>query len=148
MRLMLTFFRAYPGQTMIMLVALLLAGIAEGIGLSALLPLLNIAIKNEKDAAGQHIPQNDFERVVIDILQDAGITPIAIGEGDKWPGMFWYAYLLTQMASPEEILGAANRSGSFDSPGFVAAGQKLEELVALEPFQEGSLGRPMTMRRA
>lgn len=73
-------------------------------------------------------------------LKDAGITPIAIGEGEKWPGMFWYASLLTQMATPDEILGAVNRTGSFDSPGFVAAGQKLEELVALEPFQEGFLG--------
>ena len=44
MQLMLTFFRAYPWQTIVMLVALLMAGVAEGIGLSALLPLLNIAI--------------------------------------------------------------------------------------------------------
>ncbi len=50
MRLMLTFFRAYPGQTVIMLIALLLAGIAEGMGLSALLPLLNIAVKSSGQA--------------------------------------------------------------------------------------------------
>jgi ATP-binding cassette subfamily C protein len=59
MRLMLTFFRAYPGQTVIMLIALLLAGIAEGMGLSALLPLLNIAVKSSA-GAGQHEPQNEF----------------------------------------------------------------------------------------
>lgn len=72
-------------------------------------------------------------------LKAAGITPLAIGEGEKWPGMFWYAYLLARMASPDEILGAVNRTGSFASPGFVAAGEKLEELIALEPFQEGFL---------
>ena len=38
MRLMISFFRAYRWQTSIMLAALLLSGIAEGIGLSALLP--------------------------------------------------------------------------------------------------------------
>ena len=44
MGLMLSFFRAYRGQTILMLLALLLSGLAEGIGLSALLPLLNIAL--------------------------------------------------------------------------------------------------------
>lgn len=43
MRLMLAFFRAYPWQTLVMLLALLFAGVAEGIGVSALLPLLNLA---------------------------------------------------------------------------------------------------------
>lgn len=75
----------------------------------------------------------------VQALKDAGITPIAIGEMEKWPGMFWYASLLTQTAPPEEILGAINRSASFNSPGFVTAGDKVAELVALEPFQEGFL---------
>ncbi|GAB4265064.1 MAG: ABC transporter ATP-binding protein [Deferrisomatales bacterium] len=43
MRLLITFLRAYPGQSAVVLLALLLAGITEGIGLSALLPLLNLA---------------------------------------------------------------------------------------------------------
>ena len=79
MRLMLTFFRAYPGQTIIMMLALLAAGVAEGIGLSALLPLLNIAIRNDArisgEAAAQHASQNDFERLVTDTLSGIGITP-------------------------------------------------------------------------
>jgi len=78
MQLMLTFFRAYPWQTIIMLVALLMAGIAEGIGLSALLPLLNIAIKNDARQIGDkqvEPPENEFERVVIDMLNDLGIHP-------------------------------------------------------------------------
>jgi ATP-binding cassette subfamily C protein len=47
MSLMLSFLRAYRWQTVVMLIALLLSGIAEGIGLSALLPLLNIALGSE-----------------------------------------------------------------------------------------------------
>ena len=47
MRLMASFFRAYPLPTFLMLVALLLSGFAEGVGLSALLPLLNIALGSE-----------------------------------------------------------------------------------------------------
>lgn len=77
----------------------------------------------------------------VETLKEAGITPITVGAGDKWPAMFWYAMLLSRMASPDEIAAAANRTGgAFNSPGFIAAGEKLEELIALEPFQEGFLG--------
>jgi ATP-binding cassette subfamily C protein len=78
MHLMLTFFRAYPWQTLVMLVALLLAGVAEGIGLSALLPLLNIAIKSDARQSGTDqtaAPENEFERLVTDILNDLGLQP-------------------------------------------------------------------------
>ena len=44
MRLMAHFFRAYPLYTALMLAALLSSGIVKGIGVSALLPLLNIAL--------------------------------------------------------------------------------------------------------
>jgi ATP-binding cassette subfamily C protein len=78
MGLMLSFFRAYPWQTALMLIALLLSGIAEGVGLSALLPLLNIALGPEAtsmlpgaEAAGQ----NAFERTVLDTLASMGIAP-------------------------------------------------------------------------
>ena len=74
MRFMLTFFRAYPGQTVIMLISLLLAGVVEGIGLSALLPLLSIATGKDT-GTGEHVPQNEFERIVITGLHDIGITP-------------------------------------------------------------------------
>ncbi len=78
MRLMLTFFRAYPGRTTLLLFALLLAGVAEGIGLSALLPLLNIAIANDPRAGGDNQgaeSQSEFERVITGTLDSLGINP-------------------------------------------------------------------------
>lgn len=69
-------------------------------------------------------------------LKDAGITPIALGEGDKWPGMFWWAYLALRNGGPDPML-QAGEDGSFDSEPFVEAGEQLAELVALEPFQDG-----------
>ncbi len=77
MRLMLTFFRAYPFQTLVMLLALLFAGIAEGVGLSALLPLINIAMRTDvgdTGAATAH-DQNQFERFVTDFLAELGLQP-------------------------------------------------------------------------
>jgi len=78
MGLMASFFRAYPWQSALMLSALLLSGIAEGIGLSALLPLLNIALGY--DATGELTgissqSQNSFEQSVLDALAWVGITP-------------------------------------------------------------------------
>ncbi|MGI9295229.1 MAG: ABC transporter ATP-binding protein [Pseudomonadales bacterium] len=75
---MLSFFRTYPWQTFVMLVALLLAGIAEGIGLSALLPMLNIAISKDAGAAGgdaSPMQQNAFEQFVTESLARNGIDP-------------------------------------------------------------------------
>ena len=78
MRLMLSFFRAQPWQTALMLVALLLSGTAEGIGLSALLPLLSIALGPEATSVlpGAEVTgQTGFERTVLDILASLGIAP-------------------------------------------------------------------------
>jgi ATP-binding cassette subfamily C protein len=77
MRLMASFFRAYRVQTLLMLLALLLSGIAEGIGLSALLPLLNIAIGADAAQALPGMPsgsQSEFERIVLDVLGKLGIA--------------------------------------------------------------------------
>ncbi|VAW77130.1 Efflux ABC transporter, permease/ATP-binding protein [hydrothermal vent metagenome] len=77
MRLMLAFFRAYPWHTVIMLLALLFAGIAEGVGLSALLPLISIAIKNDvgEGAAATKQPPSEYEQMVIDVMHQLGISP-------------------------------------------------------------------------
>ncbi len=77
MRLMLSFYRSYPLRTLLTLLAMSVAGLAEGIGLSALLPLLNIAIESE---AGSSSPlpattSNGFEQGVREALAWAGITP-------------------------------------------------------------------------
>jgi raffinose/stachyose/melibiose transport system substrate-binding protein len=69
-------------------------------------------------------------------LKDAGITPIALGEGDKWPGMFWWALLSLRNGGPDALL-KAGEDGSFDTEPFVQAGEQLQELVELEPFQDG-----------
>jgi len=78
MGLMLYFFRAYRWQTLLMVLALLLSGIAEGMGLSVLLPLLNVAV----DAEGLGtLPQlgedstNAFEQTVLDVLAAVNIAP-------------------------------------------------------------------------
>jgi raffinose/stachyose/melibiose transport system substrate-binding protein len=73
-------------------------------------------------------------------LKAAGITPISLGEKDTWTGMHIWSYLATRLCGQEGFLAAANRTGAFTDDCFVEAGQKLQELIALDPFQPGFLG--------
>ncbi len=77
----------------------------------------------------------------VQALKDSGVTPIAIGQGDKWPGHFWYVYLCVRIGGEDAFINAYNRDGAFTDETFVQAGEKLLELAALEPFAEGFLGR-------
>jgi ATP-binding cassette subfamily C protein len=70
MRLMLYFARAYPRHTLTMLLAQLMAGVMEGISLTALLPMLNIAVSGGTGKFGSGIG-----KVVTSALQFIGITP-------------------------------------------------------------------------
>jgi ATP-binding cassette subfamily C protein len=76
MRLLISFSRAYPLQSAIMLIALLLAGVAEGIGLSALLPLISVAMGGQTGAeSGASAGNSGLEQVVTETLLSVGLTP-------------------------------------------------------------------------
>src|SRR5512144_539967 len=92
--------------------------------------------------AGISAPPTTWTELLDDVkkLKAAGITPIALGEGDKWPGMHMWAYLVTRLGGQAHFEGALLRTGSFTDASFVDAGKKLQELLALEPFQDGFLG--------
>lgn len=77
---------------------------------------------------------------VVRALKDAGITPIALGEGDRWPGTFWFSYLALRIGGPAAFEAAYKRTGSFADPAFIEAGRELRNLVDLSPFQAGFLG--------
>ncbi len=76
----------------------------------------------------------------VQMLKDAGITPISLGEGDTWTGMHIWSYLATRIGGEAAFTAAANRTGSFTDPAFVQAGEELMKLIDLDPFQDGYLG--------
>ncbi len=92
--------------------------------------------------AGIDAPPATWSELLADVqkLKDAGITPIALGAGDKWPAAFWWEYLATRVGGQPAFDAAYGRSGSFSSESFVKAGTLLNDLLALEPFQDGFLG--------
>ncbi|MGP4025433.1 ABC transporter substrate-binding protein [Actinomadura sp. 3N407] len=69
-------------------------------------------------------------------LKDAGITPIALGGKDKWPGHYYWAYLAMRIGGMTGMEQAA-KSNDFGGAPFVQAGEKLKELADLQPFQQG-----------
>lgn len=73
MRLLIAFARAYPGSTLIMLLALLLGGLAEGVSLTALLPFLSTAIDIQTGTASADAQAAD--NPVTRFLIDLGIEP-------------------------------------------------------------------------
>ncbi|KUO18145.1 extracellular solute-binding protein [Streptomyces dysideae] len=72
-------------------------------------------------------------------LKTAGITPIALAGKEKWPGMYYWAYLAMRTAGADAVQKASDDK-DFTGAAFVEAGRHLDELVALEPFQKGFLG--------
>lgn len=86
------------------------------------------------------ITWDDFVSV-IQKLKAAGITPIALGEKDKWVGAFYWEYFAVRLGGKAAFDSAyAHTSGSFADAPFVEAGNYIRQLVALNPFPNGYLG--------
>jgi len=74
-------------------------------------------------------------------IKGAGITPICLGGGDKWPVHFYWSYLVLRAGGANVLLDAeAGKDGGFKNTAFVEAGERLKQLAALDPFQKGWLG--------
>jgi raffinose/stachyose/melibiose transport system substrate-binding protein len=93
------------------------------------------------EQAGLDAPADTWDGLLeqVQTLKDAGITPIAVGAGDKWPAHFWYSYLMVRLCGSEGMLEIA-KDNNFDRECVIEAGQMVLDLVGLEPFQEGYLG--------
>jgi len=70
------------------------------------------------EKAGIDSPPATWAEFLQDIqtLKAKGITPLAVGEKDKWPGMFWWANLSLRIAG-KDAMAKAGQDGSFNTPG-------------------------------
>ncbi|WP_434739659.1 ABC transporter substrate-binding protein [Micromonospora sp. SH-82] len=92
-------------------------------------------------AAGVTAPPTSWAGLVeaVGKLKAAGTVPIALAGKDKWPAHYYWAYLAMRIGGLGALQQAADDK-NFDTPDFVAAGDRLKELVDLQPFQRGFLG--------
>ncbi len=84
-----------------------------------------------------------WDEFVTDIkqLEAHHITPLALGEKDEWPGAFYWEYFAVRLGGQAAFTKAySHNGGSFADQPFIEAGQYLQQLVALHPFENGFLG--------
>ena len=74
-------------------------------------------------------------------LKNADITPIAIGSKDEWPDAFYWDYLAVKLCS-KKVMQQSAVTYSFRDSCWLKAGQFLQRLIDLEPFQDGFLATP------
>ena len=67
-RMLLAFARAYPGRTTLALLALILAGVLDGLGLSMILGMLNLAAGTEEEPSAP-------EQAALDVVNWLGLSP-------------------------------------------------------------------------
>lgn len=72
MKLIRQFMANHPWQSLLLMTLLLLAGLADGIGLSAMLPMLNLAFAGGNSTLA---PTDGLSRFVYDLLAGVGVTP-------------------------------------------------------------------------
>lgn len=87
--------------------------------------------------AGIDAPATTWEEFLTQVqtLKAAGITPISLGGKDTWTESFWWSYLALRLAGAAGMQQAI-QSGDFTSDAFVRAGQELQRLAQLDPFQD------------
>jgi len=104
MRLLITLARKYPWHSVIMLLALLLAGIAEGIGLSALLPLVSTVVGSQAGGGPSAAASGSgLEKAVTETLAVLGLAPTL--------GTLLVVFVLTILLKNGLVLVAKKRVG-------------------------------------
>ncbi len=95
------------------------------------------------EKAGINAPPTTLDELIADAgaLSAAGIEPISVGAGDKWPAAHYW-YYLSLRECPKQVLTDAVKSLDFSDACFVKAGQDLEKLIAAKPFNKGFLSTP------
>jgi raffinose/stachyose/melibiose transport system substrate-binding protein len=80
---------------------------------------------------------------VVDTLKKNNIIPISLANQTKWPGAYFMMYFADRLEGPELFQSAFHRQGrGFDDPGYVKAGQYIQDLVKRGAFNEGFNGIP------
>ncbi|QKS72969.1 extracellular solute-binding protein [Paenalkalicoccus suaedae] len=90
---------------------------------------------------GVSVPEtyDDFLNT-IDTLVEAGVTPIALGNRDRWTGSLWYMYLADRIGGADALNSAIDRSGSFNDERLIAAAEGIQEMVEHDAFIPGFNG--------
>ncbi|MCC3374429.1 extracellular solute-binding protein [Cohnella sp. REN36] len=79
-------------------------------------------------------------RHAADTLAAGGVTPIALGNKDRWTGSLWYMYMADRIAGSRALADAIEGKASFSVPGLVQAARNVQDLVDAGAFEPGFNG--------
>src|SRR5919202_4337809 len=80
---------------------------------------------------------------LLKFVQDAkarGLIPIGLANKTRWPGAFYLNYLVDRINGPDFLTKVTAGQASFNDPGVVEAGRRIQELVQAGAFPEGFNG--------
>lgn len=87
--------------------------------------------------AGAVVPKTYDELLAaVKALRAEGITPVALGEKDRWPGMYWYNILAMRMAGVKGARNALQYPALFERDEYRKAAEMLLELNRNGAFSE------------
>lgn len=100
--------------------------------------IANLYINTELfEQAGAEIPTTYTELLeAVAKLRAAGITPAVLGEKDRWPGMYWYNIIAMRQAGHDAVVEAFHDPSKWNSPDFVEAARKMQELAEAGLFND------------
>ncbi|GAE92207.1 xylose ABC transporter [Gracilibacillus boraciitolerans JCM 21714] len=90
---------------------------------------------------GLEAPETFAElKEVVQTLVDNGVTPVALGNKDRWTGSMWYMYLADRIGGAELLNNAILGEASFEDPALVKAAEEVQNLVDTGAFLNGFNG--------
>lgn len=92
--------------------------------------------KDVLQQAGVEQPQTwDELLVAVKKLKAAGVLPVALAGGSKWPLLMWEEYLVDRVAGPEAFKAVENgEKDAWSDPGIIKANTMLQQLVDAGAF--------------
>lgn len=103
---------------------------------------INFCNKELFEKNGVKIPETWSELLTaVKAFKAKGITPMAVGEKDLWPGMFFQNILAIRTAGADYSNKALDKQVTFDTPEMADSGNKLLELINAGAFNVANMGQ-------
>ncbi|MFH9298468.1 ABC transporter substrate-binding protein [Streptomyces sp. NPDC017520] len=111
-------------------------GTSYGVPMRGTQPVLLFSNGKVLEKAGVEPPKTwDDLLAAVKALKADGVTPIALGGGDRWPTLMWFEYLYDRIAGPELFQKALDGDrDAWASPDSRKALSKIRELVDAGAF--------------
>ncbi len=94
--------------------------------------------KDVFEACGVEVPTTIAElEAVCEKVKEAGYIPFSLANLPRWTGSMYYMYLVARRSGNAEFDAAYDGTGTFTSPAFIYAGEKIQEWVKKGYFNEG-----------